>query len=129
MLPVSLDCPFALPLRYSLTFICPVSCVYPMLPVSLDCPQDTGQIHVREYRRDNTKGQSIETGNIGYTGQINVREYRRGKTKGQSRETLVYPMLPVSLDCPFALPLRYSLTCSYALLTDLIQLQDSHFGH
>ena len=27
MLPVSLDCPFALPLRYALTFICPVSCV------------------------------------------------------------------------------------------------------
>ena len=24
---------------------------------------------------------------------------------------LVYPMLPVSLDCPFTLPLRYSLTC------------------
>ena len=27
MLPVSLDCPFTLPLRYSLTCICPVSCV------------------------------------------------------------------------------------------------------
>ena len=27
MLPVSLDCPFSLPLRYSLTCICPVSCV------------------------------------------------------------------------------------------------------
>ena len=27
MLPVSLDCTFLLPLRYSLTFICPVSCV------------------------------------------------------------------------------------------------------
>ena len=25
LLPVSLDCPFSLPLRYSLTFICPVS--------------------------------------------------------------------------------------------------------
>jgi hypothetical protein len=68
MLPVSLDCQFfLLPLRYSLTFICPVSCVpyvasfsglsiffiapsvfsnvylscvltcVPMLPVSLDC--------------------------------------------------------------------------------------------
>ena len=24
---------------------------------------------------------------------------------------LVYPMLPVSLDCPFSLPHRYSLTC------------------
>jgi hypothetical protein len=27
MLPVSLDCPFSLPLRYSSTFICHVSCV------------------------------------------------------------------------------------------------------
>ena len=27
MLPVSLDCPFLLPLQYSLAFICPVSCV------------------------------------------------------------------------------------------------------
>ena len=33
------------------------------------------------------KGQSRETGNIGYTRQINVREYRRGNQKGQSRET------------------------------------------
>ena len=29
--------------------------------------QDTGQMNVREYRRGNTKGQSRETGNIGYT--------------------------------------------------------------
>jgi hypothetical protein len=29
--------------------------------------QDTGQINVRKYRRDYTKGQSRETGNIGYT--------------------------------------------------------------
>ena len=27
MLPVSLDCPYLMPLRYSLTFICPVSCI------------------------------------------------------------------------------------------------------
>ena len=72
---------------------------------------DRGQINVREYRRGNTKGQSRETGNIGYTRhrtskcqripkwqkkghreklatqgtqdteQINVREYRRGNKK------------------------------------------------
>ena len=29
--------------------------------------QDAGQIHVREYRRGNEKGQSRETGNIGHT--------------------------------------------------------------
>ena len=28
--------------------------------------QETGQIYVREYRRGNEKGQSRETGNIGY---------------------------------------------------------------
>ena len=74
-----------LPLRYSLTCICPVSCVTPsvfsnmylscvlcMLPVSLDCPFTLPLVFVL---------------------------------------CLVYPMLPVSLDCPFTLPLRYSLTC------------------
>jgi hypothetical protein len=68
--PVFLDCPFALPLWYSLTFICPVSCVpcvasfsglslfitpsvfsnNPEKLASLGT-QDTEQIHVREYRR------------------------------------------------------------------------------
>jgi hypothetical protein len=96
MLPVSLDCSFSLPLRYSLTCICPVSCVsyvssfsglfFFMTPsifsnMHLSCvlcilscqflwivlSQDTGHIHVREYRRGNEKGQSRETGNIGYT--------------------------------------------------------------
>jgi hypothetical protein len=52
--------------------------------------QDTGHIHVREYRRGNVKGQSRETGNIGYT---------RHRT------------YTCSLDCSFTLPLRYSLTC------------------
>jgi hypothetical protein len=69
-----------------------------MLPVSL--------------QRDNPE--KLATYGTHDTGQINVREYRRGNAKGQSRETfvrcLVYPMLPVSLDCPFALPLRYVLT-------------------
>ena len=44
-------------------------------------------VNVREYRRGNKKGQSRETGNIGYTKRIKVREYRRGNKKGQSRET------------------------------------------
>ena len=29
--------------------------------------QDRGQTHVREYRKGNKKGQSRDTGNIGYT--------------------------------------------------------------
>jgi hypothetical protein len=63
MLPVSLDCPFSLPLRYSLTCICPVSCVS-----YVACFSGLSLINVREYRRGNVKGQSRETGNIGYTG-------------------------------------------------------------
>jgi hypothetical protein len=72
--------------------------VYPMLPVSQDClrpalgTQDTGQ------------RQSRDTGNIGYT-------RHRTKTIQRHRQhwvqclwivfvlCLVYPMLPVSLDC------------------------------
>jgi hypothetical protein len=36
MLPVSLDCPFCLPLWYSLTFV--LCLVFSTLPDSLDCP-------------------------------------------------------------------------------------------
>ena len=69
--------------------------------------KDTGQIHVREYRRGKEKGQSRKTDNIGYTRdktnrdnpekletqvhqtqeQINVREYGRVNEKRKSRET------------------------------------------
>ena len=50
--------------------------------------QDTGQIHVREYGRDNKKDNPEKLATLGTqdTGQINVREYRRGNEKGQSRE-------------------------------------------
>ena len=77
MLPVSLDCPFLLPFRYSLTCICPVSCAPYVASFSglsiFDCP-------------------------FGILQYLFVL-------------CLVYPMLPVSLDCPFSLPHRYSLTC------------------
>jgi hypothetical protein len=43
-----------------------LSCVLCILCCQSDT-QDTGQIHVREYRRGYVKGQSRETGNIGYT--------------------------------------------------------------
>jgi hypothetical protein len=36
-------------------------------PFDIQDTQDTGQMHVREYRKGNEKGQSRETGNIGYT--------------------------------------------------------------
>jgi hypothetical protein len=76
MLPVSLDCPFLLPFRYSLTCICPVSCAPYVASFSglsiFDCP-------------------------FGILQHLFVL-------------CLLYPMVPVSLDCPFSLPLRYSLT-------------------
>ena len=51
--------------------------------------QDTGQINVREYRRDKQKDNPEKLAIQGTqdTGQINVREYRRGNAKEQSRET------------------------------------------
>ena len=39
---------------------------------------------------------------------------------------LVYPMLPVSLDCTFLIPLRYSLTFIY---TEIQTEVDSHKSH
>jgi hypothetical protein len=47
MLPVSLDCPFSLPLRYSLTCICPVSCVPNVASFSL---RETGNIGYTRHR-------------------------------------------------------------------------------
>ena len=51
--------------------------------------QDTGQIHVREYRKGNKKDnpEKLATQGAQDTGQIHVREYRKGNKKGQSRET------------------------------------------
>jgi hypothetical protein len=55
-----------------------------MLPVSLDCPLlIASSVFSNVYLSVSiNKGQSRETGNIGYTRQINVREYRRGNQKG-----------------------------------------------
>jgi hypothetical protein len=153
MLPVSLDCPFSLLLRYSLTFICPVSCVpyvasfsglsFFLLPKTQDKymlentegvikkdnqeklvtlgTQDTGQINVREYRRGNKKGQSRETGNIGYTRH---RTYYVASFSGLSIFITSSVFSNIYLSCVlctlccqflwivlFLLPLRYSLTC------------------
>jgi hypothetical protein len=117
LLLVYLDCPLSLPLRCSLTCICPASYVsyaasfsglslcivlYVLFNLYLSCVLLTlccqvfwivpfiapsvfsniymscvlcslccqsGQINDREYRRGNEKGQSRETGKIGYTRQ------------------------------------------------------------
>jgi hypothetical protein len=79
MMPVSLDCPFSLPLLLENTEGV-MKKDNPEKLASLGT-QDTGQIHVREYPRV-IKKKTIQ----------------------------VCLMLPVSLDCPFSLPLRYSLT-------------------
>jgi hypothetical protein len=41
--------------------------------------QDTGQINVREYRRGSEKGQSRETGNIGYKRHMTNKCWRISK--------------------------------------------------
>jgi hypothetical protein len=46
--------------------------------------QDTGQIHVGEYRRGNKKGQSRETGNIGCT---------RSRQTKQNHNTMCWTLL------------------------------------
>jgi hypothetical protein len=55
----SLDFPFLLPLRYSLTFICPLSDETYVASFS------GLSFFIAPYRRGNKKGQSRETGNIG----------------------------------------------------------------
>jgi hypothetical protein len=105
MLPVSLDCLFLLPLRYSLTFICPVSCVpyvasfselsFCMAPsvfsnidlscvLCILCCQFLWIVHFYC--------------SFGILYHLFVL-------------CLVYPTLTVSLVCSFLLLLRYSLTC------------------
>ena len=98
MLPVSLHCPFLLPVRYSLTFICPVSCVP----------------YVASFSALSFCIAPSVFSNI-YLSCIMC-------TLSCICPVLVYPMLPVSLPfgilpvswyslhCPFVLPLRYSLT-------------------
>jgi hypothetical protein len=56
---------------------CPVSFV----PYDANFSEDTGQINIMEYRRGNEKGQSRETGHIGYTKHRTNKYY--GIPKGQ----------------------------------------------
>ena len=104
MLPVSLDCPFLLPVRYSLTFIC-LCLVYPMLTVSLDCPF---LLPVR-YSLSFICPVSCVPYVASFSG-LSFFITRSVFSNIYLVLCLVYPMLPVSLDCPFLLPVRYSLT-------------------
>jgi len=103
MLPVSLDCPFSLPLRYSLTFICPVSCVpyvasFSGLPFCIT-PSVFSSIYL-----------SCVLCTLCCQFLWIVLFYYPFGILYLFVLCLVYPMLPVSLDCPFSFPLRYSLT-------------------
>ena len=104
MLTVSLDCPFTLPLRYSLTCICPVSCVSYVASFSGLSFYITPSVFSNMYLSCVLCILCCQflwicpfTLPLRYFLHVFVL-------------CLVYPMLAVSLDCPFTLPLRYSLT-------------------
>jgi hypothetical protein len=104
MLPVSLDWLFLLPLRYSLTFIFPVSCVSYVASFSglsiFIAPSIFSNIYL-----------SCVLCILCCQFLWIVHFYCLfGILEHLFVLCLVYPMLPVSLDCPFLLHLRYSLT-------------------
>ena len=106
MLPVSLDCPFSLPLRYSLTFICPVSCVPYVASFSgLYFFIITPSVFSNRYL-------SCVLCTLCCQFLWIVLFYCSfGILQHLFVMCLVYPMLPASLDCPCLLPRRYYLTC------------------
>ena len=105
MLPVSLDCPFSLPLRYSLTCICPVSCVPYVASFSGLSFYITPSVFSNMYLS------CVLCILCCQFLWIVLLHYPFGILQHVFVLCLVYLMLPVSLDCLFTLPLRYSLTC------------------
>ena len=131
MLPVSLGCTFLLPLRYSLTFICPVSCVPYVASFSgllffitlsvfsniyLSCVLSTQRcLWIVLFFITPSVFSKIYLSCVLYTlccqflwivlvySPVGILQHLFVMCR-------LYPMLPVSLDCPFSLPLRYSLT-------------------
>ena len=95
MLPVSLDCPFLIPLPFSIMFICLfvfVLCrVYPMLPVSLDCLRPVTCVPNVASISGLSSSCILCAQCCQYVWIVFVL-------------CLVCPMLPVSLDCPFLIP-------------------------
>ena len=99
MLPVSLDCPFLLPLRYSLTFICPVSCVPYVASYSglyfFIAPSVFSNMYL-----------SCVLCTLCYQFLwIVLFHCPFGILQHLFAMCLVYPMLPVSLNCPFLIAL------------------------
>ena len=95
MLPVTLDCTFSLSLRYSLTFICPVSCVPYVASYSglyfFIAPSVFSNIYL-----------SCVLFTLCYQFLwIVLFHCPFGILQHLFAMCLVYPMLPVSLNCPF----------------------------
>ena len=130
MLPVSLDCPFWLPLRYSLTFICPLSCVHYDASFSgfsffitrsvfsniyLSCVlctlwcQFLWIVLFSPLRYSLTFICPVSC--VHYDASFSRLSFFSPLRYSLTFICSLYPMLPVSLDCPFLLPVRYSLTC------------------
>jgi hypothetical protein len=105
MLPVSLDCPFLLPLRHSLTFICPVACLPYVASFSELSFFITPSVFSNIYL-------SCVLCTIFCQFLWIVLFYIAPSVFSSMYLSCVFvdPMLPLSLDCPFSLPLRYSLT-------------------
>ena len=104
MLPVSLDCTFSLSLRYSPTFICPVSFVPYVASFSGLSFFTTPSVFSNIYLS------CVSCTLCCQFLWIVLFHFPFGILQHLFVLCLVYPMLPVSLDCPFSLPHRYSLT-------------------
>ena len=125
MLPVSLDCHFSLPLRYSLTIFCPVSrctqCCQFLWIVLFHYPSVFSNIHLS----------CVLCTLCCQFLWIVLFHYPFGILQHLFVLCLVYQMLPVSLDCPFSLPLRYSLAfiCPVSCVTFVASFSlDCHFS-
>jgi hypothetical protein len=81
---------FFLPLRYSLTFICPVSCVPYVASFSkLSSLSSLRYSRILTGLLKRTIQRNWQHSKTQYTGKPNVREYRRANKRGQSRETIL----------------------------------------
>ena len=103
---VSLNCPFWLPLLYSLTFIylvCPM--LWPMFCffIYLVCPMDFPVIAPSVFS-------NVYLSRVTYVVSFLDCPFWLPLLYSLTFIYLVCPMLPVSLNCPFWLPLLYSLT-------------------
>jgi hypothetical protein len=89
-----------LPLRHSLTFICPVSCV-PYVASSLDCPFWLPLRYSLTY--------ICPVSSVPYVASFSGLSFLIAPSVFSNVYLSCVPYVASSLDCPFWLPLRYSL--------------------